>query len=434
MQSDDNNNIERLDRFSLEVGKKLREHRMAVDPGLWEILSDRLPSRNRRFPAYWGWSAAGVAILLLGLLLFLNPFTDGPVIEMPQPIPDNGRKTELQFRIPVGKADIQKKDMTEAQQLFTQESSLQRQKMRKSESVVSRRISSGMGELTEKEHLRAETSLEEVPTPAEVVEQDKTSKSTVTEPDGDSAELLSAEDYPALPVHTKDSRLHSFLLALGSGNSLPDISPGEYDGSESFYYDNPVPGIGFSNDADAGRGEKYNLLTPGDFTEIMHHLPVTISLTTDFPVGNNVSLETGLSYTYLFSRFRRNDQLVYRGTLQQHYIGVPLNLRYQMWQNDSWTLYLLGGATVEKGIRSIYKQEIEEQGNVVHHTHVYNRIAGLQFSAQGGAGFSYRLQNNLHLFGEPRLLYYFRNNQPMSARTENPLIFGLNIGVRIQFK
>ncbi len=99
------------------------------------------------------------------------------------------------------------------------------------------------------------------------------------------------------------------------------------------------------------------------------------------------------------------------------------------------SIYLLGGgATIEKGIRAFYKQEIEGNGGIVHHTHVYNRIAGLQFSAQGGAGFSYRLQNNLHLFGEPRLLYYFRNNQPMSARTENPLIFGLNIGVRIQFK
>ena len=437
MQTGNKDDIEKPDMFSLEVGKKLREHRMAVDPEIWESLEGKLSSRSKRFPAYWGWSAAGVAVLLLGLLFFLNPSANKTDIEMTQAIPENREKAQLQADIHADEPYTPQKEATSTPQLFAHKTSPQKREMKGTGTVGSHKDSSNMGKAADAEQLLQTSTPEDIATPAVEMEPDELNaktESAITEMDEDPAALLSADDNSTPPVQTQDKQQHAFLLAMGSGNGLPDITFGEYGGSESYYYDNPVPGGGFSSDAEPGSGEAYNLFTPGDYTEIVHHLPVTISLTADFPVGKNVSLETGLSYTYLFSSFKRNDQLVYRGTLQQHYVGIPVNLRYQIWQNDSWNLYLLGGATVEKGIRSIYKQEIEQQGDVVHHTHVYNRIAGLQFSAQGGAGFSYRLQNNLHLFGEPRLLYYFRNNQPMSARTENPLIFGLNVGVRMQFK
>ena len=407
-----NKGIEKIDDFSREVGEKLREHRMPVDADMWNSLLGSFSSPRKKVSLYWIWAVAGVAALFLGFLFLLDPLSDERAVEMVGEHTENiGKQPDIPFREPV----FTQKEETSTQTLFAKETQLQKNGMKKA--VVSEDITTQVALL---EPDKPEVSSEEA-TPAEQ--------------DINPVELFLATDSLSLPVQTEDpQKQHSFLLALGSGNSLPDITLGGYDGNESFYYDNPVPGSGFPNDSETNQGEKYNLLTPGDYTEIVHHLPVTVSVTTDFPVGNNVSLETGLSYTYLFSRFRRNDQLVYRGTLQQHYIGIPLNLRYQVWRNDSWSLYLLGGATMEKGIRSIYKQEIEQQGDVVHHTEVYNRIAGLQFSAQGGAGFSYRLQNNLHLFGEPRLLYYFKNNQPMSARTENPLIFGLNIGLRIQFK
>lgn len=411
-----NREIEKVDDFSREVGEKLREYRMPVDADVWNSLVESLSAPRKKIPVYWIWAVAGVAALFLGFLFLLNPLSDERAAEMAQEDTENiGKQPDIPVREPV----FTQKEESSARTLVAQEAPLQKSEMKKAD--VSFRASSDIWKAADSESLLSEAVSEDVVAQTGPLEPDETiASSTASAP---------------IPVQTQDpQKQHSFLLALGSGNSLPDITFGGYDGNESFYYDNPVPGNGFPNDSETSQGEKYNLLTPGDYTEIAHRLPVTVGVTTDFPVGNNVSLETGLSYTYLFSRFRRNDQLVYRGTLQQHYIGIPLNLRYQVWQNDSWSLYLLGGATVEKGIRSIYKQEIEQQGDVVHHTEVYKGIAGLQFSAQGGAGFSYRLQNNLHLFGEPRLLYYFKNNQPMSARTENPLIFGLNIGLRIQFK
>jgi len=52
----------------------------------------------------------------------------------------------------------------------------------------------------------------------------------------------------------------------------------------------------------------------------------------------------------------------------------------------------------------------------------------------GAVGTTYKIQQNIGLFFEPKISYYYKNNQPISARTEYPVVFGLSAGVRFQFK
>jgi hypothetical protein len=429
MQSGKKDDIEKPDLFSLEVGKRMREHRMEVDPEIWEALEGKLSSRKKRILPYWALSAAAVVVLLVGVLLFLMPPINDAELELTQAIP--GKSELVQPHSNFQKEDVntlQKEEITSSPQLFAQRSSPQKQQKTDALLVELKEEISDIDNVVEEES---------VPAPVDEVSMDELFADTgnvLPNQDEDLSTLLLTDDDLPLPAQNEDKHPIAFLLAMGSGDGLPDVSFGDYGIYNSYYYDNPVPGAGFGQDKNPGSEAAYNLLTPADYSDIVHYLPVTLSVTADFPVGQNTSLETGLSYTYLYSRYSRNDRLVYRGTLQQHYVGIPVNLRYKIWQNDTWNFYLLGGASVEKGIRAIYKQDIEQQNGVVQHTNVYNSIAGLQFSAQGGAGFSYRLQNNLQLFGEPRLIYYFKNNQPLSSRTENPVIFGLNLGVRMQFK
>lgn len=428
MQSCKKDDIEQPDLFSKEVGKKLREYSMDVDPEIWEALESKLPTQRRRMTPYWAWSAAAVALLLLGLFHFLNPPAIDTELEMVQSIPENKKMGQPQENLHAGESDlVQKEEISSSPLLFAQKTSPQKRQMKVAAMTASLDDAPDMDHVVSEEPVITPTSTTEIATAVEEMEADDLvaeAEDALTQQDEELAALLSSDD----------KQPHAFLLAMGSGNALPDVSFGDYDMYDSYYYGNPVPGAGFGQDWNQGSEAAYNLLTPADYSDIVHYLPVTLSVTADFPVGQKTSLETGLSYTYLYSRYSRNDRLVYRGTLQQHYVGVPVNLRYRVWQNDSWNFYLLGGASVEKGIRAIYKQDIQQQNGVVQHTNVYNSIAGLQFSVQGGAGFSYRLQNNLQLFGEPRLIYYFKNNQPLSSRTENPVIFGLNLGVRMQFK
>ncbi|MBP1664644.1 MAG: outer membrane protein beta-barrel domain, partial [Bacteroidetes bacterium] len=78
-----------------------------------------------------------------------------------------------------------------------------------------------------------------------------------------------------------------------------------------------------------------------------------------------------------------------------------------------------------------YKQDIDYTWSATQ-TKVYSRIEGLQWSLNTGLGVNYKIQKDLSLFFEPKMTFYLDNNQPMSARTENPLVIGLNGGLRIE--
>ena len=409
MHSDDQY-IDKPDDFSRRIGEKLREHRMPVDSEIWDSLSDRFLPQRRGVPLYLRWMAAGVVAVALLLLLLV----DGSNEE------SGGISEEVRY------SDINKTDRIIESEKETE---------RVAEILESRRIpdSGSRGKKSNQEEamelavmVKPEETVELVATvdPEESVKPEK--------------KLLPKDEFLAenhLPASGQEHRKHQSLMAsLGSGGALPDFFPGDYAYADSPQNNGSLPGGDYGNGEGLNSGGSYNLLSPDDYTDVVHRPPISFSLTANFPVGENLGLETGLSYTYLFSRFNRNDNFIYRGTLQQHYIGIPVNLRYTVWQNDAWNIYLLAGGSIEKGLRAIYKQEIEYNGDRVHHTDVYSRIDGFQFSAQGGVGFSYRLRYNLSLFGEPRIVYYFKNNQPMSARTDNPLIFGLNMGIRLGFK
>lgn len=456
MQSDDKY-IDKPDDFSKKVGEKLREHQMPVDSDVWNSLTDRLPSPKRPVFTYWSWVAAGVAAAVLVLVLF-NPLVDEPLLTEHSQFQKQIEQDTIVPEIISNETDDRTEKELYVKQIVDYNSRKPEKKIRAAETTELAEVSKPVEiakstEITKPEEVMIpeRTKPDEIGVLATTVKLEESSKAERTlypgePPKSDTIGLSEqglvmqeflAEEFPmendlSSPVQ-KQQGVRSLIAALGSGSAPLDFSLGSYDARYP-QYDSHFPGGDFNNGGGTGLNSEYNILNPGDYTDIEHRLPVSFSLTADFPIAGNISLETGLSYTYLFSRYRRNDDFIYRGTLRQHYIGIPVNLRYTVWQNDAWNVYLLGGGSIEKGLRSVYKQEIEYNGGIVYHTNLYSRIKGFQFSAQGGAGFSYRLQGNLSLFGEPRIIYYFKNNQPMSARTENPLIFGLNMGIRLQFK
>lgn len=425
--------MDKRDDFSRKVGEKLREHQIPVAPDVWDALEKRLPKGEKRTPAYWPLAIAGVAAAFLALFFLLNPLGEefnreslrvqeisSPTKEMAphEAEPMETREGEPKEITALNQGVDFEKDV-KAERVADPEKVDEIKKVVDPDKVIEHEV---FVESIEVDSKRGGVEPEEVAEPIEV------DKPQTVVPNGDEESKEKVESKGSVETTPR-----SLLLALASGDGLSGFPFGSYYGDESYYYDF-APGEGSGIGSDGGGDGQYNLLSPSDYTDIEHRPPVSFSLMAGFPLNSNLSIEAGLSYTYLYSRFNRNDRLVYRGSLQQHYVGVPVNLRYRVWHNDDWQVYLSGGGSIEKGLRSIYKQEIEQSGDRVFETSVYNRINGFQFSAQGGAGFSYRVQNNLQLFAEPRLIYYFNNNQPMSARTENPWVFGLNIGVRLQFQ
>ncbi len=440
--------MEKRDDFSRKAGEVLREHRVPVDPGVWDALAKKLPPRERRVPAYLPWAVAGVAAALLAMVLLLDPFAEEKGIEplltresaLPAFVPP-GPEMAAKDVAPEGETKLITPHVTpegDTKSIPPHVEPVKRedagsmtgviQPGQPQETAVFADLVEPAARVTEKESI---DSVRTVKTREQGRDVEPTE--TIERVEVAMTEDLVAESKPPVEVEEEQSP-RSLIAALGSGGGLSGIPFGGLSGDEASYSDYfPGGDLGSHNGPGGEPSNKYNLLTPGDYTEAEHRPPVSFSLMAGIPITNNWGLEAGVSYTYLFSRFRRNDQFVYRGTLHQHYIGIPVNLRYSVWQKDAWQVYVWGGGNIEKGLWSVYKQEIEHNGGIVYHTETRGRIDGFQFSAQGGAGFSYRLQDNLHLFAEPHLIYYFKNNQPVSARTENPWVFGLGMGIRIQF-
>lgn len=128
----------------------------------------------------------------------------------------------------------------------------------------------------------------------------------------------------------------------------------------------------------------------------------------------------------------RGGKIFYNTRLDLHYLGVPVNLVVKLWDHPKWNIYLSGGMMLEKGLRSKLHQD--KIGTDQFETLVEKKgIDGIQWSLNASAGVSYRLLKDWSIYLEPRLSYYFDNDQPVSIRTENSVIVGIGAGFRFEF-
>ena len=107
----------------------------------------------------------------------------------------------------------------------------------------------------------------------------------------------------------------------------------------------------------------------------------------------------------------------------QHYIGVPVNLYYDIVENDRVSLYAYAGGTAEKCIAD----KFQVMDTDITHT---EKIKGMQLSTDIGIGVEFLLGKHLGIYLDPSLRYYFDNDQPKSIRTAQPLMFGFEMGLR----
>ena len=172
------------------------------------------------------------------------------------------------------------------------------------------------------------------------------------------------------------------------------------------------------------------------FTSIRHLPPLSFGIMVR-NIEKKAGIETGLVYTYLSSSFEWSDlSASYNVHQNLHYVGIPFNILGYLWNsNPNWQIYISGGFMAEKGLQAIYNQEMQEKT----HTRITtttaikkNSIEGIQLSANGALGANYRLHKSWGIYFEPRVGYSFKSKQPISARTEWPLYFGINIGLNYQ--
>ena len=149
-------------------------------------------------------------------------------------------------------------------------------------------------------------------------------------------------------------------------------------------------------------------------TQIRHRQPIRFGLSLRYQIENRWSIESGLSYTRLVSDITTITDGQASVTEQRlNYIGLPLNVGYQLWTNRHFGFYVIAGGTIEKMLDA----------------------SPWQFSLNGAAGAEYRLTDLFSLYTEPGIGYYFSNGSATpTIYQDHPLNFNLSFGLRINIK
>ena len=163
-----------------------------------------------------------------------------------------------------------------------------------------------------------------------------------------------------------------------------------------------------------------------------HYQPIRFSVTAAYRFNRVISVESGLSYTCLVSNLSSgSDKGKYTTRQQLHYIGIPLNLRLEMWNIRNFSIYFSGGGMMEKCVagKSVTKYAVEGLKDSNASSSLSEKQ--LQWSVNGAFGAQYRFNELVGLYVEPGVGYYFNNGSAIeNIYKERPLNFNIALGLR----
>ena len=167
-----------------------------------------------------------------------------------------------------------------------------------------------------------------------------------------------------------------------------------------------------------------------------HHLPVKFGLSLRYVLNERWNLQSGLTYSYLASDLeetRMEDKYDIKQKL--HYLGIPLQVGYRIWEGKQFRSYIAFGGQVEKLVSG--KATIRHsKKNLLQDTSTQNvSDKKLLFSALASIGAEYMLGNDFSLYVEPGIHYYFKNgNRLQTHYNEQPLNINLTVGFRFHWE
>lgn len=164
-----------------------------------------------------------------------------------------------------------------------------------------------------------------------------------------------------------------------------------------------------------------------------YSLPLSFGVGVRYGITRWLGIGVGLNYTLLNKKVTGTyyDEHGWSCSTDmknsQHYIGIPLDIYFSVFRTRRWDAYATVGGSVEKCILNRYTGTFE--GESLLYT---RKVGGVQTSVKVGLGVEFSPLEFLGIYIDPSLRYYFDNKQPRSIRTEQPLAFGVEAGVRFK--
>lgn len=171
-------------------------------------------------------------------------------------------------------------------------------------------------------------------------------------------------------------------------------------------------------------------------TEYEHHLPIRIGLSVAYALTDRLSISSGLTYTRLSSDIKdASRESKYIGEQRLHYVGIPVNVSYKVASSRWISLYGTAGVLAEKCVSGTTDEGYVEN-NTMKYTNTHDISSKpLQMSVNAGVGIQFDIIDNVGIYAEPGLSYYFDDGSALQTiYKEKPLNFNLNVGVRFKLE
>lgn len=248
--------------------------------------------------------------------------------------------------------------------------------------------------------------------------------------------LRSSDDHKAVQLLPKKKSGSGLSVGLSTNSALFGQDISQSGGRLLFSY--PTRGRSF-NEALAKENKEFKL---------QHNLPISFGLKVSKSITPNLSLETGIVYTYLSSKITSNSTFNIRENQYFHYLGVPLTLNYKFYELGKAKFYLSAGGMVQKDIKGQYESKIAYTESTLivmglprdlYYSEPYYmkesiKQANPQFSANVGIGGAYPIYKKLYLYGTIGGAYYFdAGNKYSTIYSDRKIQLDLNLGIKFDF-
>lgn len=209
---------------------------------------------------------------------------------------------------------------------------------------------------------------------------------------------------------------NGFIGRTSGGNSPVLMS--SMPSSDPVFYDKNTQITSFFD-------ERYMAMIPTSdlYEETKHHQPISVGMQVGFHLLPKLKLSTGLVYTKVSSDFISGVSDTRTVSTQDlHYMGIPLNLSYSVWEYKGLHTYVTAGG---EGAVNI-KNHTETDGEVKE-----SKRDKMQWSTNASVGIQYDFIPQLGVYVEPGMKYYFDNgSQIENIFKDKKLNFNIQFGLR----
>jgi len=166
---------------------------------------------------------------------------------------------------------------------------------------------------------------------------------------------------------------------------------------------------------------------------IKHKTPVAFGVSVYKSVGKKWSIGTGVNYTRLSTELTSGSQSDFISSEQNiHYVGIPVQVNYNIIQKGAFTGYVTGGGAVEKAVSGDIKTKYIVDGTVKQETTEDILEKPIQVSVNSAVGVQLKVVKYIGIYAEPGVGYHFKDNSSLKTiYKEKPLNFNVKFGIRI---